>query len=84
LASLPKRWAPAISPMSLAAVRGPNPGSVSRCGATWATRSAISNLERVDGDGQLAQTAQLIACDPNAHRLLSAREAPGDLARPCL
>jgi hypothetical protein len=84
LASLLKRWAPAISPMSLAAVRGPKPGWVSSCGATWATRSAISNLERVDGDGQLAQAAQLVASDPNAHRLLSAREAPGDLRRPFL
>ena len=42
LASVAKRPAPAISPTSLAAVSGPSPGSVSSCGATWATRAAIS------------------------------------------
>ena len=42
LASLEKRCAPAISPISLPAVSGPKPGSASSCGATWATRSAIS------------------------------------------
>ena len=42
LASLAKRPAPAISPTSLAAVGGPNPGSESSCGAILATRSAIS------------------------------------------
>jgi hypothetical protein len=36
LASLAKRWAPAISPISLPAVNGPKPGSASSCGATWA------------------------------------------------
>jgi hypothetical protein len=41
-------------------------------------------LERVDGDGQLAQAAQLVADDPNVHRLLSARETPSDLRGPCL
>jgi hypothetical protein len=35
-------------------------------------------------DGQLAQAAQFVAGDPNAHRLLSTREAPGDLRRPLL
>ena len=72
--------APAISPTSLAAVRGPKPGSVSRCGATWATRSAISASSALIGVGQLAQAAQLVAGDPDAHRLLGAREAPGDAA----
>jgi hypothetical protein len=42
LASVAKRPAPAISPTSLAAVSGPHPRSASSCGATWATRSAIS------------------------------------------
>ena len=42
LASVANRPAPAISPMSLAAVSGPKPGSVSRCGASWATSWAIS------------------------------------------
>ena len=42
LASVEKRCAPAISPISLPAVNGPKPGSASSCGATWATSSAIS------------------------------------------
>src|SRR4051812_11643394 len=42
LASVAKRPAPAISPSNLAAVSGPKPGSASNCGATSATRSAIS------------------------------------------
>ena len=42
LASLEKRCAPAISPISLPAVNGPKPGSESSCGAAWATSSAIS------------------------------------------
>ncbi len=42
LASVAKRSTPAISPSSLAAVKGPKPGSSSSCGAIWATRSAIS------------------------------------------
>src|SRR5215207_6558444 len=42
LASLEKRWAPAISPTSLPAVSGPKPGSASSCGVTWATSSASS------------------------------------------
>jgi hypothetical protein len=46
LASLAKRWAPAISPISLPAVNGPKPGSASSCGATWATSSAISASSR--------------------------------------
>jgi hypothetical protein len=33
LAAVAKRWAPAISPTSLAAVSGPKQGSVSSCGA---------------------------------------------------
>ena len=65
--------------MSLAAVKGPKPGSVSRCGATSATSSAIRS-SAMDGD-ELAQAAQLIAGDANAHRLLRAREPPGDARR---
>ena len=42
LAAVAKRCAPAISPTSLAAVKGPNPGSESSCGAIVATRPAIS------------------------------------------
>jgi hypothetical protein len=39
LADVAKRWAPAISPTSLAAVKGPNPGSMSSCGAICPTSS---------------------------------------------
>src|SRR5918997_856790 len=42
LASLENLAAPATSPTSLAAVKGPKPGSVSSRGATVATRAAIS------------------------------------------
>ena len=82
LASVAKRWAPAISPTSLAAVSGPKPGSVSSCGAIWATRSAISALERLDRLGELADAAQLVAGDADAHRLLGAREPAGDPRAP--
>jgi hypothetical protein len=82
LASLANLLAPATSPTSLAAVKGPKPGSVSSCGATVATSPAIS------------RSSALIVCESsrmrrsssramrNAHRLLSAREAPGDARRP--
>ena len=82
LASLEKRSAPATSPTSLAAVRGPKPGSVSSCGATVATSPAISALERLDGLGELADAAQLVAGDADAHRLLSPREPTRDPRRP--
>ena len=42
LAGVANRWAPAISPTSLAAVKGPNPGSECSCGAIAATSLAIS------------------------------------------
>ena len=41
-------------------------------------------FERVDRGGQLAQPTQLVACDPDAHRLLAAGQAPGDLGAPLL
>ena len=84
LASVAKRSAPAISPTSLAAVSGPQPRSATSCGATWATRSAISVSSALMVCGQLAHAAQLVARDAHAHRLLGARQAPGDLARPLL
>jgi hypothetical protein len=40
-ASVANRSAPAISATSLAAVRGPKPGSVSSCGATRLTSSVM-------------------------------------------
>src|SRR4051812_16909694 len=42
LAGVAKRWAPAISPTSLAAISGPNPGSASNCGAIRPTSTVIS------------------------------------------
>ena len=82
LASVAKRSAPAISPTSLAAVSGPKPGSESSCGATWATSSAISLSSALIVVGQLADAAQLVAGDADAHRLLGARQAPGDARSP--
>jgi hypothetical protein len=81
-ASLVKRCAPAISPTSLAAVSGPKPGSVSRCGAIWATRFGDLGLERLDRLGELADAAQLVAGDPDAHRLVGAGEPAGDPGSP--
>jgi hypothetical protein len=39
-------------------------------------------LEGVDRLGELAQAPQLIAGDPDAHRLLSPGQAPGDAGAP--
>src|SRR4051812_4774301 len=81
LASLANRSAPAISPTSLAAVSGPNPGSESSCGAIRATSWAIS------------ASSALIVCESSRMRrsssramrtriLLGAREPPGDARAP--
>ena len=72
---------PAISPISLAAVSTPQPGSASSCGASSGDQVGEFVLERVDGAGQLADAAQLVARDPDAGGLLGAREPAGD-ARP--
>jgi hypothetical protein len=82
LAGVAKRWAPAISPTSLAAISGPNPGSLSSCGAICSTRFGDLALEPVDRERELAQAAQLVARDPHAHRLLRAGEPPADADRP--
>jgi hypothetical protein len=44
----------------------------------------ISSLEPVDGERELAQAAQLVARDPNPHRLLGARQPPAGAGRPLL
>jgi hypothetical protein len=41
-------------------------------------------LEPVDRERELAQAAQLVACDPHAHRLLGAGEPPADPRAPLL
>jgi hypothetical protein len=82
LASLAKRPAPAISPTSLAAVSGPNPGSRRSCGAICVTSAVISVSSWFDRLGELAWPAQLVARDPDAHRLLGARQAPRDPRTP--
>ena len=82
LASVAKRSAPAISPTSLAAVSGPKPGSESSCGAIWATSWAISASSALIVCGEFAQAPQLVAGDPDAHRLLGARQAPADPGAP--
>jgi len=80
--SVAKRSAPAISPTSLAAVRGPKPASVSSCGATWPTSSAISRSSASIAWGELAQTPQFVARDANADRLLGARQPCQRAIRP--
>ena len=82
LASEAKRSAPAISPTSLAAVSGPQPGSATRCGSEAADQVGDLGFERPDRLGEFAQAAQLVAGDPDAHRLLGARQAPADPGAP--
>ena len=82
LASLAKRVTPAISPSSLAAVRTPQPRSASSLGASAATSVREFGLEVVDGAGELADAAQLVARDADARALLGAREATGDARLP--
>src|SRR3954466_13239134 len=84
LAAVAKRWAPAISPTSLAAVSGPNPGSLSSCGASCATSSGDLALEPGDRLGELAQPAQPVAGDPDTHGLLGPGQAPRDPRAPLL
>ena len=84
LAGVAKRWAPAISPMSLAAMSGPKPGSASSCGAICFDEFGDLAGERLDGVGELAQAAQLVARDPDAHRLLGAGQPSSDLGAPLL
>src|SRR6478672_8125882 len=84
LASEAKRSAPAISPTSLAAVSGPQPGSATSWGRDRGHELCDLGFEGLDRGGQFAQPTQLVAGDPDAHRLLGARQAPRDLDRPLL
>ena len=77
-----KRCAPAISPTSLAAVSGPQPGSATSSRREAADEVGDLGFERLDRLGEFAQAAQLVARDPDAHRLLSARETPADPGAP--
>ena len=81
-ASVEKRPAPAISPTSLAAVNGPNPGLGEQLRRDLGDELGDLGLERFDRLGELAQPAQLVARDPDAHRLLGPREAPADPRAP--
>ena len=82
LAAVAKRWAPAISPTSLAAVSGPNPGSVEQLRSDRGDELGDLCLERLDRLGELADAPQFVAGDADAHRLLRPREAPRDPRRP--
>ena len=59
------------SPTSLAAVSGPKPGSL--VAASDLRTLGDHDLERLDRLGELADPAQLVAGDPDAHRLLGSR-----------
>jgi hypothetical protein len=83
-AEVAKRWAPAISPTSLAAISGPKPGSVSSLRRDLLDEGGDLALELVDRERELAQSTQLVARDPHAHRLLGPREAPADARAPLL
>ena len=84
LASLVKRCAPAISPISLPAVSGPEAGLGEQLRRDLGDELGDLGLERVDGARELAQVAQLVAGDPDARGLLGACQAPSDPGRPLL
>ncbi len=84
LADVAKRWAPAISPTSLATVSGPKPGSFEQLRRDLPDELGDLTLKSVDGVGELAHAPQLIAGDPHAHRLLSPGQAAGDAGAPLL
>src|SRR3954451_24471350 len=84
LAAVAKRCAPAISPTSLAAVSGPKPGSLTSRGAICPTSSVSSRSKPGDRLGELAQPTQLVARNPDAHRLLGPGPAPRDPRAPLL
>src|SRR5215218_7832295 len=84
LAAVAKRWAPAISPTSLAAISGPNPGCSSSCGAICVTSAVISRSSWRTASVELAQPAQLVTGDPDAHCLLGPCQAPADPRAPPL
>src|SRR5215217_7371740 len=81
LASVAKRPAPAISPISLAAVSAPQPRSARNRGARAAVRAGELALEVVDRARQLADAAQFVARDPDAGALLG---GPGTRRRSCV
>ena len=76
LASLEKRWAPAISPISLAGGQRPEAGLGEQLRRDLGDELGDLGLERVDGRRELAQAAQLVAGDPDARGLLGAGQAP--------
>ena len=78
LASVVKRWAPAISPIELACGQRPEAGLGEQLRRDLGDELGDLGLERVDGLRELAQVAQLVAGDPDARRLLGARQAPRD------
>jgi hypothetical protein len=64
LASLANRWAPAVRPISSAAVSAPQPVSASSCGRCALTRDEQLALERVRLAAQHAELRDLLARDP--------------------
>jgi hypothetical protein len=60
LAAVAKRW-PAISPTSLAAISGPNPGLAEQLRRDLGNERGDLALEPVDRERELAQAAQLLA-----------------------
>jgi hypothetical protein len=77
-AGVAKRWAPAISPTSLAAVSGPKPGLGEQLRCDCGDEAGDLCLERLDRLRELADAPQLVAGDADAHRLLGPGEAPRD------
>ena len=61
----------------MAAVSGTTPGSASSCGAIWSDELGDLGLDPVDGLGELAQAAQLVAGAPDARGVFAPGQAPG-------
>jgi hypothetical protein len=81
LASVAKRSTPAISPMSLAAMSTPQPGSA-RSWRDLGDEDAEFALQGVDGASEFADASQLVAGDEEVDVLLGAAEAAGDALLP--
>jgi hypothetical protein len=79
--SVANRSAPAISPISLAAVSGPHPRSFSLRGVAFDERGQLC-LELADASGARGDQAHELARDPHARGLLCASEPAGGVPEP--
>jgi hypothetical protein len=79
-----RRCGPAISPISFAGRQRPEAGLGEQLRRDLGDELGDLEFERVDGLGERAHVAQLVAHDPDARRLLGATQAPSDARPPLL